>query len=46
MVDRTLESYSQEVYTLFIDGLPMEMTWNWLLQIFKREGEVNDIFVS
>ena len=24
----------------------MEMTWKWLLQIFKGEGQVTDIYVS
>ena len=24
----------------------MKMTWEWLLQIFKGEGEVSDVFVS
>ena len=41
-------AYSQTmgVWTLFIDDLPTEMTWDWLLQIFRAEGEVVDVFVS
>ena len=35
-----------EVYSLFIDELPMEMTWDWLLQIFRGEGEISDVYVS
>ena len=33
-------------YSLFIDDLPKEMTWDWLLQIFRGEGKVIDVFVS
>ena len=33
-------------YSLFVNGLPWEMTWRWLQQIFKGEGEVIDIYVS
>ena len=36
----------REDWTLFIDGLPMQMTWDWLLQNFRGEGEVIDVFVS
>ena len=25
----------EQTWSLFIDGLPIEMTWDWLLQIFK-----------
>ena len=32
-------------WTLFVDGLPIEMTWDWLLQIFKGEGEITKVFV-
>ena len=40
------EILRKEAVTLFIDGLPMEMTWDWLLQIFKGEGEIIDVYVS
>ena len=36
----------REAISLFIDGLPTEMTWDWLIQIFRGEGEVTNIFVS
>ena len=36
----------RDAVSLFIDGFPMEMTCDWLLQIFKGEGEVTDVFVS
>ena len=39
------EKYLGIGHTLFVDGLPMEMTWEWLLQIFRGEGEVVDVFV-
>ena len=35
-----------EAFSLFIDGLPVEMTRDWLLQIFRGEGEVIDVYVS
>ena len=34
------------IYSLFVDGLPWEMTWGWLKEIFRREGEVFDVYVS
>ena len=36
----------RDAVSLFIYGLPMEMTWDWLLQIFRGEGEVTDVHVS
>ena len=30
---------------LFVDGLPMEMTWKWLLQILKGKGDIIDVYV-
>ena len=36
----------EKVYSLFIDGLLWEMTWDWLLDIFRGEGEVSDVYVS
>ena len=33
-------------YTLFINGLPWEMCSDWLLQIFRWEGEVIDVYIS
>lgn len=36
----------QNVVSLFIDGLPKDMTREWLLQIFKKEGEILDVYVS
>ena len=35
-----------DAVSLFIDGLPIEMTWEWLLQIFREEGVVTDVYVS
>ena len=32
--------------SLFVDGLPWEMSWDWLMQIFSGEGEIIDVFVS
>ena len=37
---------ADEAFSLFIDGLPWEMNWSWLLQIFIGEGEVSDVYVS
>ena len=34
------------VWSLFVDGLPLEMTWDGLLQIFRGEGEILEAFVS
>ena len=36
----------KDVVSLFIDGLPLDMTWDWLLQIFRGEEEVTDVYVS
>ena len=36
----------KDAYSLFINGLPLEMTWDWLMQIFRGEGEVTDVYVS
>ena len=36
----------KKVYSLFIDGLPWKITWDWLLDIFRGEGEVLDVYVS
>ena len=33
-------------FSLFVDGLPSEMTWDWLMQIFRGVGEIKDVFVS
>ena len=35
-----------EAYSLFIDELPMEMTLDWLLQIFRGEGKIIEVYVS
>ena len=35
-----------EGFSLFVDGLPLEMTWDWLLQVFRGIGEISDVFVS
>ena len=35
-----------DAVSLFIDGLPMEMTWRWLLHIFREVGVVLDVYVS
>ena len=35
-----------EDVSLFIDGLPREMTWDWLEQIFRGEGEISNVFIS
>ena len=32
--------------SLFVDGLPRDMSWDWLMQIFSGEGEIIDVFVS
>ena len=31
---------------MFVDGLPLEMTWDWLQQIFRGEGDITDVYVS
>ena len=31
---------------LFVDDLSREMTWDWLYQIFKFEGQVINVYVS
>ena len=36
----------RKAYSLFIDELSMKMTWDWLLQIFRGEGEIIDVYVS
>ena len=36
----------RDAFSLYIDGLPMEMTWDWLLKIFRGEREVIDVHVS
>ena len=40
------EEVSNDPISLFIDDLPLDMAWVWLLQIFRGEGEVVDGFVS
>ena len=35
-----------EDVSLFIDGLPWEMNWSWLMQIFREEGELSNVYVS
>ena len=40
------ECKMEKGYSLFIDGLPWEMTWDWLLHIFSGEGEVSNVYVS
>ena len=35
-----------DAVSLFIDGLPKEMTWRWLLHIFREVGVVSDVCVS
>ena len=42
----TLYSVKIMTYTLFIDDLPWEMSWVWLKQLFRGEGEVIDVFIS
>ena len=36
----------EQAWTLFVDSLPREMTWDWLLHFFRGEGEVVDAYVS
>ena len=36
----------REAISLFVDGLPLEMTWDWLQQIFRGEGDITDVYVS
>ena len=33
-------------FSLFVDGLPLEMSWDWLQQIFRGEGDIIDVYVS
>ena len=33
------------VFSLFIDGLPKEMTRDWLLHIFRGEGVVSNVYI-
>ena len=35
-----------DTFSLFIDRLPIEMSWDWLLQIFRGEKEVTNVYVS
>ena len=36
----------RNVVTIFIDNLPEDMTRDWLLQLFKFEGTVVDVYLS
>ena len=38
--------WNREVVTLFMDNFPEEMCWEWLLQIFRIEGRIVDVYVS
>ena len=48
MYSKSLMSYwsSLMTYTLFIDDLHWEMSWGWMKQIFRGEGEVIDVYIS
>ena len=39
-------SVRKEVYKLFIDGLPWEISWERLSHIFREQGQVSDVYVS
>ena len=41
-----MERIRDEAFSLFVDGLPLEMSWDWLLQVFRGIGEICDVFVS
>ena len=39
-------SVKEEVFTLFINGLPWEIPWERLSHLFREQGEVSDVYVS
>ena len=41
-----MERVRDDAFSLFVDGLPLEMSWDWLLQVFRGIGEICDVFVS
>ena len=36
----------RDAVSLFVDGLPLEMSWDWLQQIFRGEGNIIDVYGS